>query len=247
MIKTWRQNPQSAKSTRLEHCSFRLTVPIQQCWRFLGQTSSCTHDRRSTVELPACSHLALYHHRQRTTDDAYSFSRNMKLMAKATHVRCKTCFCTVAKPSAEAGYFLAIHVHALTTDDRRWNSERSRTYHSLKEWLTIHTAPVLTRKHDTDGNRHLPPLQTLLLHRRQPLCKWKNSLHCESDPGQDLERTSCTQNAVRWPPVFGSYVPTASALEEELLTRNPSTMMMEASSQNWFLCWQRVKTAKEKC
>ena len=39
---------------------------------------------------------------------------------------------------------------------------------------------------------------------------------------RDLERTSHTQNAVCWF-LFGSYVPTASTLEEKLLTQNPST------------------------
>ena len=92
-------------------------------------------------------------------------------MTNATHVRCKTCCCAVAKPSAVACDFLAIHTQALTTDDRRCNSKHSRTYYSFKERLKIHTAPVLTYKHDTDGKRHLPPLQTLLLHCRQSLHK----------------------------------------------------------------------------
>ena len=46
------------------------------------------------------------------------------------------------------------------------NCKHSRTCHSLKEQLAIHTAPVFARKHDTEGKRHLLPLQTLLRRRQ---------------------------------------------------------------------------------
>ena len=49
---------------------------------------------------------------------------------------------------------------------------------------------------------------------------------------RDLERTSCTLNAVRWF-LFGSYVPTASTLEEKLLTQNPSTIVHSKNTEPW--------------
>ena len=65
---------------------------------------------------------------------------------------------------------------------------------------------------------------------------------------RDLKRTNCTQNActVRWLP-FRVFIPTAIALEEELLMGNHSTRKMETSCQTWFLCSLSVKTAKGTC
>ena len=123
------------------------------------------HDRRSRVELPASWHLTLF---QRTTENRIQIKHehtNTTLTAKATHIRYKSCCHAIAKPSAEACDFLAIHAHTLTTDDRLWKPKPSRalTILSKNGWQYITTAPVLTRKHVTDGKRHLPPLQSLLL------------------------------------------------------------------------------------
>ena len=138
---------------------------------------------------------------------------NTTLRAKATNVHCKICCCAVAKPSAEACDFLAIHIHSLTIEDRRgWTSQVFS--HSLFFQMTDNTysSSINTQ------TRHWGEYAT---HVRCKLCccaftkPYAEKGKSPSLRIRDVEKNqlhTCTERSSLTP--LWSYVPTASALEE---------------------------------
>ena len=137
------------------------------------------------------------------------------LMAKATHVSWKISGLLRRCQTIRRSVRLLGDAHALPIDDRwRTTSVLALTILSNNDW---HYKQVQYEH----ANTNLKAKATYV--RSKPWCcvpfagKVPSSLQI-----RDLERTSHTQNAVRWF-LFGSYVPTTSTLEEKLLTENPST------------------------
>ena len=159
-------------------------------------------------------------------------------MAKATPVSCKISCCVVTKPCALACDFLVTLTRSPSTIDGELQAFSHLPFFQTMTDIT---------------NRSSMNTQTRIWGQRPPTSAANLAAASSPTPSQekvpsspqirDLERTSCTQNAVRWF-LFGSYVPTASTVEKKLLTRNPSTRLTDASSQTWFLSSRRAKTAK---
>ena len=138
-------------------------------------------------------------------------------MAKATHVSCKISGLLRRRQTVRRSVRLLGDAHALPIDDRRrTTSVVALTILSNNDW---HYKEIQYEHANTN-------LKAKATHvRSKPWCCVAASPFAREVPRslqiRDLERTSHTQNAVRWF-LFGSYVPwTASTLEEKLLTQIP--------------------------
>ena len=141
-----------------------------------------------------------------------------ELMAKATHVSCKISGLLRRRQTVRRSVRLLGDAHALPIDDRRrTTSVLALTTLSNNDW---HYKQVQYEH----ANTNLRAKATYV--RSKPWCCVAANPFAGKVPSslqiRDLKRTRRTQNAVRWF-LFGSYVPTASTLEEKLLTQNPST------------------------
>ena len=172
------------------------------------------NDRRRISQLPRVN-LALLQEQLKMNTASTRTHKFTELMAKAIHVSCKISCCAVAKPSAEGCDFLATLTRSPSTIDGELQASSHLRF--FQTTIDITNKSSMNTQTRIWGQR--PPTSVANLAVASPPTK-KSLAHCKSEIWKEL--AAHPQNAVRWF-LFGSYVPTASTLEENLLAQNPST------------------------
>ena len=192
---------------------------------FLATHALAAHDRRSTIDGRSRSFLVCAISTLANSENSWKWiqlqqehtnSRSWWQRPSMLAAKCPAC-CAVAKPSAEACDFLATLTRSPSTIDGELQA-----FSLLPLFQT--TTDINKQVQYEHANTNLRAKATYV--RSKPWCCVAANPFAGKVPSslqiRDLERTRRTQNAVRWF-LFGSYVPTASTLEEKLLTQNPST------------------------